>query len=75
MFFKNLWPNIKTLSKTKGASSFYATLLAIAIGLLFGLIVLLIANPANVGGGFSKVLFGGFGKFRRSLLLCNPPQL
>lgn len=72
LFFKNLWPNMKALSKTKSASSFYATLLAIAIGLIFGLVVLLIANPQNVGGGFSKVLFGGFGKIGEVFYFATP---
>ncbi len=60
--FSKLKEKFVNFSKTKSAHAFNATLLAIAIGLLFGLIVLLVADPSNVGGGFSKILFGGFGK-------------
>lgn len=58
----SLREKIKAFSKSKGASQFGATLLAVAIGLVFGFIVLLIANPSNVFGGFGKILFGGFSR-------------
>lgn len=63
---------IKAFSKTKDASQFNATLLAIGIGLIFGLIVLFIANPSNTFGGFSKILFGGFGRMDDVLYYAIP---
>lgn len=71
-FFDNLMVKMKKFSKSKTASAFNATLLAIAIGLIFGLIVLLIANPENVMGGFSKILFGGFGRIGDVLYFATP---
>lgn len=41
-------------------SSLLSSLLAIAIGLLFGFLVLLIANPAQAVNGFTTILKGGF---------------
>ncbi len=70
--FANLWAKLKGLTKTKGSSSFFATLLAIAFGLIFGLIVLFIASPENTFGGFSKILFGGFGKMGDVVYFATP---
>ena len=52
--------SIKKMTGTKGFSAFLATLMAIAIGLVFGFIVMLVASPANAGLGFMSVLTGGF---------------
>lgn len=48
------------LSKYHGFSSLTAALLAIALGLIFGFIVMIIAKPANSLFGFTNMLFGGF---------------
>jgi simple sugar transport system permease protein len=70
--FANIMAKLKSLSKTKGSASFFATLLAIAFGLLFGLLVLFIASPANTFGGFGKILFGGFDKIGDVLYFATP---
>lgn len=70
--FDKLKGMLSHFSKTSSARAFYATLLAIGIGLIFGLIVLLIADPNNVGGGFNKILFGGFGKLEDVLYFAIP---
>lgn len=51
---------IKNLLNSPGFHSFYATLLAIGLGLLVGFVVLLITDPRYAFGGFSSILFRGF---------------
>ncbi|MGE4320116.1 MAG: ABC transporter permease [Acholeplasmataceae bacterium] len=46
--------------------------MAIFIGMIFGLIVMLVANPANAMAGFSKLLFGGFTKIGDVLYFATP---
>lgn len=41
-------------------SSFMSSLMAIAVGLLVGLMILLISNPSQAIRGFSAILLGGF---------------
>ena len=50
---------VKKLLKIKGSSSFTAALLAIALGLIFGFIIMLFASPANSLPGFFTILTGG----------------
>ena len=45
---------------SKGFSSITAAMLAIALGLIFGFIVMIIAKPGNSWYGFTTMLFGGF---------------
>lgn len=45
---------------TEGFASFISSAMAVAIGLFVGFIVLLVSNPAQAMGGFSKILGGGF---------------
>jgi general nucleoside transport system permease protein len=63
---------LRGLTKSKGFSSFTATLLAIALGLLFGYIVMVIASPADAANGFSKVLFGGFTRLGDVFYFATP---
>lgn len=63
---------LKDFSNSSSGKQFNATLLAIGIGLVFGFIVLLIANPSNVFGGFGKILFGGFGRLDDVLYFAIP---
>lgn len=70
--FDNLLQKIKGSFKNLSNSSFTATLMAIFIGMIFGLIVMLVANPANAMAGFSKLLFGGFTKFGDVLYFATP---
>jgi simple sugar transport system permease protein len=44
--------------------SFLSSVIAIIIGLLFGLVILLISNPAQAMGGFSTILTGAFRDMR-----------
>lgn len=65
--FKNIFVTVddnpavlKTMVKSKSFGSFTSSLIAIAMGLLCGYIIMLIANPAQAGRGLGKVLAGGF---------------
>ena len=51
---------LNAILNSKALSSFTASLLAILVGLLFGLIILLVSNPTQAWGGFSTILLGGF---------------
>lgn len=51
------------LSKVLGSSgvaSFSSSIMAIIVGLLFGLVILLVSNPEQALQGFLKILSGGF---------------
>jgi ABC-type uncharacterized transport system permease subunit len=69
-------PKIKTqvsrLSKSKGMSSFAATLLAIVLGVLFGFLVMLIASPENAFYGFITMVTGGFGRLGDVFYFATP---
>lgn len=45
--------------KSGGFSSFVSSLMAIAVGLLLGLIILLVSNPSQALAGFGMILGGG----------------
>jgi len=64
--------NVDNLMHSKGFSAFTAALLAIALGLIFGFIVMLIAAPGNAFAGFRYVLLGGFGRFGNVLYFATP---
>ncbi len=64
--------SIKSITKTKGFSSFTAALLAIALGLIFGFIVMIIALPGNSLAGFGRVLFGGFSRIGDVFYFATP---
>jgi ABC-type uncharacterized transport system permease subunit len=51
--------NIKSITKSKGFSSFTSALLAIGLGLVFGFVVMLVASPENSLSGFQMLLLGG----------------
>ena len=58
--------------------SFLSSVIAIVIGLLFGLVILLISNPAQAMGGFSTILTGAFRDMRsigRVMYLATPDSL
>lgn len=63
---------IQEVIKSKGAASFGAVLLAIVLGLIFGFIVMLVANPGNAFNGFLTVLFGGFRKLGDVFYFATP---
>ena len=64
--------SLKSITKTKGFSSFTAALLAIALGLIFGFIVMIIALPGNSLAGFGRVLFGGFSRLGDVFYFATP---
>jgi ABC-type uncharacterized transport system permease subunit len=63
---------MNAILKSKGFSSFTAALLAIALGLIFGFFVMLVALPANALTGFGKVLFGGFTRLGDVFYFATP---
>jgi len=63
---------LSDIKKSKGYNAFIASLLAIALGLIFGLIVMLIANPLEAFPGFATVLFGGVTDFAKVLYFATP---
>jgi len=50
----------KPALRLDGMSSFLSSVIAIAVGLLFGFIILLISNPAQSLSGLTVILKGGF---------------
>lgn len=51
---------MKSKLNSEGTISFLSSILAIAAGLLFGLIILLVSNPGQALGGFAMIIQGGF---------------
>ncbi len=64
--------NIRKVTKSKGFSAFTAALLAIFLGLVFGFIVMIAANPANSFTGFQMVLLGGLGRIGDVFYFATP---
>lgn len=60
------------IRKSKGYNAFISSLLAIILGLIFGLIVMLVANPQKALDGFRTVLLGGFEDFANVLYFAIP---
>lgn len=52
--------NKRPLLRMDGMSSFLSSVIAIAVGLLFGFIILLISNPAQSVRGLMVIIKGGF---------------
>lgn len=63
---------VQKILKSKGMSAFTAALLAIALGLIFGFIVMLTAKPENALFGFVTMLFGGFGRLGDVFYYATP---
>ncbi len=66
---KVLW---KKFIKSKGFSAFTSALLAIALGLIIGYIVMIIAGSERAGIGFQTVLTGGFRKLGDVFYFATP---
>lgn len=64
--------NLKSITQSKGFSSFTAALLAIALGLIVGFLVMLIADPSNAVKGFNCVLSGGLRRIGDVLYFATP---
>ncbi|HWT76904.1 MAG TPA: ABC transporter permease [Mobilitalea sp.] len=65
-------PKLSKVLKSKGLSAFAAALLSIALGLIFGFIVMIIAKPENSWYGFTNMLFGGFGRLGDVFYFATP---
>jgi simple sugar transport system permease protein len=72
LFSPKIKTNITRVLKGKGSSVFTAALLAIALGLIFGFIVMLVASPADAFYGFSAMMFGGFGRLGDVFYFATP---
>lgn len=70
--YKKVINYLKRLFKTDGARSFYATLFAILLGLLFGFLVMFISSPADSFMGFIAILFGGSERLADVLYYATP---
>ncbi len=72
--FTKLFTKIKRylVNKKISETPLFATLVAIFIGMFFGLFVMIIANPVNAVPGFFRMLFGGFSKFGDVLYFATP---
>ncbi len=57
----------RNLQEHKGAISFISSLMAIAAGLLFGLIILFISNSKDALPAFATILTGGFSEGSRGI--------
>ena len=64
--------SISDITHNKGFSAFTAALLAIALGLIFGFIVMLIADSSNALNGFNSVLLGGFKRIGDVFYFATP---
>ena len=64
--------SIKKITKSKGFSSFTAALMAIFLGLIFGFIIMLVANPQNAFSGVRYIVLGGLGRFGDVLYFATP---
>ena len=53
--------------RKKGTANFTSSLIAIGIGLVIGIVILLVSNPAESFAGFFTMLVGGFNDGTRSL--------
>lgn len=69
---KNINFNIKKITKSRGFSSFTAALMAIFLGLIFGFIIMLIANPDNAVSGFRYIVFGGLRRIGDVFYFATP---
>lgn len=63
----NLKDRISALFKKEGSKSVVSSLAAIGMGLLFGLLIIVIANPSDALSGFKLLLTGGFYRGAKSL--------
>ncbi len=71
-FMDNVNLFLKKLTKSKGFSAFTSALLAIALGLIIGFIVMVIAGSEKAGIGFKTVLTGGFSKLGDVFYFATP---
>lgn len=64
--------SLKTITKSAGYTAFTSALLAIALGLIFGFIVMIVSSPPNSLSGFQMLLLGGLGRLGDVLYFATP---
>ena len=64
--------NFKNIVDNNALSSFSSALMAIAIGLIFGFLVMVIAAPGNAIEGLQYIILGGFGKIGNVFYFATP---
>jgi simple sugar transport system permease protein len=64
--------NLKSITNNNVISSFTAALMAIALGLMFGFIVMFFANSGNAVAGFRFILTGGFKRIGDVFYFATP---
>ena len=69
---KSFGEKLKDITHSKGFSSFTAALLAIVLGLVFGFIVMLVADANNAFKGFESVVSGGFQRIGDVFYFATP---
>lgn len=69
---KSFGEKLNDITHSKGFSSFTAALLAIVLGLVFGFIVMLVADPGNAFKGFESVVSGGFQRIGDVFYFATP---
>ncbi|NLB20188.1 MAG: ABC transporter permease [Clostridium sp.] len=60
------------VTKAKGFTAFTSALLDIALGLIFGLLVMFFADASSALSGFEKILFGGFRRLGDVFYFATP---
>ncbi|MBC8589515.1 ABC transporter permease [Paratissierella segnis] len=64
--------NLKRITHSKGFSSLTSALIAILLGLLFGLIVMIFAKPDSAWAGFKFIVLGGFKRIGDVFYFATP---
>ncbi|MBS4025485.1 MAG: ABC transporter permease [Clostridia bacterium] len=64
--------DLKKITQLKGYSSFTSALMAIFLGLVFGFLVMLFANPGSAVAGFRYVVIGGLRRIGDVFYFATP---
>lgn len=69
---KSFSEKLNEFTHSKGFSAFTAALLAIVLGLVFGLLVMFVADAGNAFKGFESVVTGGFNRIGDVFYFATP---
>ena len=64
--------DLKNITHSDGFSSFSSALMAIVLGLFFGLLVMIVAIPGNAIAGFQYIVLGGFNRLGDVFYFATP---
>ena len=64
--------DLKNITHSVGFSSFSSALMAIVLGLIFGLLVMIVAIPGNALAGFRYIVLGGFNRIGDVFYFATP---